>query len=156
MFEAQIKQAQPETVAFKTMHGSYDQIPQGYGELYGWVARHGLQPSGPPRAVYLTPPAPTNEDPVWELWAPVGEAGDVQPDAEGVGVKHVPEHAVAAAMHRGSYDGIATTYNMLAEWVVDHGYAMAGPPEEVYLSDPNDVPPEEYLTEVRFPVLGAH
>ena len=93
---------EPETVAYITMHGSYDQIPQGYGELYGWVAQHGLQPSGPPHAVYLTPPAADGTRTGVGAVGPVAEAGDVQPDAEGVGVKHVPEHAVAATMHRGS------------------------------------------------------
>jgi AraC family transcriptional regulator len=156
MFEAQVKQAEPETVAYITMHGSYDSIPQGYEALYGWVAQHGLQPMGAPHAVYLTPPSPAVEDPVWELWAPVAETADVQPDSAGVGVKHVPEHTVATTMHRGPYDQIAPTYNMLSEWLIDNGYAIAGPPEELYLSDPNDVPPAEYLTEIRFPVVGTH
>jgi effector-binding domain-containing protein len=156
MFEAQVMQAEPETVAYITMHGSYDQIPQGYGALYGWVAQHGLQPIGAPRAVYLTPPQPAIEDPVWELWAPVAETNDVQPDAAGVGVKHVPEHMVAMTLYRGPYDAIEPAYNQLMEWVTGHGYALAGPPEEAYLSDPNDVPPEEYVTEIRFPVAAAH
>jgi effector-binding domain-containing protein len=155
MFDAQVRQAEPETVAYITMHGSYDQIPQGYGALYGWLAQHGLQPTGPPHAVYLTPPAPEVEDPVWELWAPVADTGDIQPDSMGVGVKHVPEHTVAVTMHKGSYDALPATYDSLMQWAAGQGYVLAGPPEEVYFSDPNEVAPEEYLTEIRFPVAPA-
>ena len=43
-------------------------------------------------------------------------------------------------------------YEPLVQWLIGQGYAIAGPPEEVYFSDPDEVPPEEYLTEVRFPV----
>jgi AraC family transcriptional regulator len=156
MFEAQFKRAEPETVAYITMHGAYDQIPQGYGALYGWVAQHGLQPIGAPHAVYLTPPESAIEEPVWELWAPVAETGEAEPDPAGIGVKHVPEHLVATTTHRGPYDTIEPTYNELMQWVTGQGYVLAGPPEEIYLSDPNDVPPEEYVTEIRFPIAPAH
>lgn len=37
-------------------------------------------------------------------------------------------------------------------WLAEQGYEMAGPPEEAYLTDPAEVPPEEYLTEIAFPV----
>jgi effector-binding domain-containing protein len=34
-------------------------------------------------------------------------------------------------------------------------YRPAGPPRELYLNDPQEVPPEEYLTEVQVPVARA-
>ncbi len=155
MLEAQLKQAEPETVAFVTMRGSYDQIPQGYGALYGWVARHGLQPTGPPHAVYLTPPTDeSGREPEWELWSPIAETSDVAPDDEGIGVKHVPPHTVASTMYRGPYDAIEPAYRELMAWIAQEGYALVGPPEEIYLSDPDDVPPEQYLTEIRMPVAA--
>jgi len=33
-----------------------------------------------------------------------------------------------------------------------NGYEIVGPATEVYLSNPAETPPEELLTEVRFPV----
>jgi effector-binding domain-containing protein len=36
--------------------------------------------------------------------------------------------------------------------MLENGYEIAGPPEEVYLNDPNVTPRDEILTEVRFPV----
>ena len=156
MFEAQVKHAEPETVAFLAMRGSYDQTPMGYGQLYGWVAQHGLEPTGPPCAVYLTPPGEVSEgEPMWELWAPVAERADAPPDDTGIGVKHVPGHEVASTMHHGPYDEVEDAYRELIAWVGGHGYVLAGPPQEVYFSDPDEVPPEQYLTEIRFPVVAT-
>ena len=52
--DIEIRQHPQMTVAYLAMSGPFDQIPAGYGRLYGWVAQHGLQPTEPPRAVYLT------------------------------------------------------------------------------------------------------
>jgi effector-binding domain-containing protein len=37
-------------------------------------------------------------------------------------------------------------------WIAEQGYEIAGPSQEVYLSDPNSVAPEQYVTEIRFPI----
>jgi effector-binding domain-containing protein len=155
MFEAQVKTVEPETVAFIAMHGPYSQIPDGYGRLYGWVAQHGMQPQGMPHAVYLTAPEQVPEEQAeWELWAPVdADTPDIPVDETGCGVKHAPEHLVATATHFGPYEAIGETYYPLMDWIGGHGYEIAGPPEELYFSDPEKVPPSEYVTEVRFPVM---
>ena len=133
MFEATIKQTEPVTVAYVAMRGAYSQTPEGYGRLYGWIAQHGLQPTGMPQAVYFTSPADTPEsDALWELRAPVTETPDASPGAEGVGVKHLPAMTVASTVFVGPYDAIAPTYEALGAWVGQHGYRMAGPPAEIY------------------------
>jgi effector-binding domain-containing protein len=154
VFEAEVKMAEPEAVAYVTMHGAYSQIPEGYGRLYGWIAQHGLRPQGMPHAVYLTDPAQVPEgQAVWELWAPVQPDADDSPrDEAGVGIKHSTKHLVAAATHMGPYETIGETYEPLMRWIVTHGFQIAGPPEEIYLSDPVKVAPSEYVTEVRVPV----
>jgi len=155
MFEAQVKMVEPETVAFLSMHGAYSQIPDGYGRLYGWVAQHGMVPQGMPHAVYLTSPDEVPEDEaLWELWAPVAAGTEDMPvDESGCGVKRSPEHLVASATHVGPYETLAETYDPLVQWIGGQGYEIAGPPEELYFSDPEEVPPSEYVTEVRFPVV---
>lgn len=154
MFEAQIKTVPDETVAYLEMRGPYSQIPAGYGLLYGWAAQHGFSPQGMPEAVYLTAPDEVPEEQaLWELWAPVAGASDDSPaDETGCGVKHTGERMVAYAIHKGPYEQLGEVYEPLVQWLTAQGYAVAGPPEEVYFSDPDQVPPEEYLTEVRFPV----
>jgi len=154
MSNPELKTADAQTVAYLRMTGPYTQTPEGYGLLYGWISQHGLVPSGMPHAVYLTMPADTpEEEAVWELWAPVGgNPPETEPDDSGVGVKHVAATLVLSAMHHGPYETVAPTYDEMWVWIGANGYIVAGPPMEIYYSDPNKVPPEEYLTEVQMPI----
>ncbi len=154
MLDVQLKQTEPATVAYLHMNGPYDQIPEGYRRLYEWVGNHGLQPVGMPEAVYLTNPdqAPP-EKAEWELWAPVAPAPLESGLADDqMGVKSIGQETVAAAIHKGTYDSVESTYRALGQWIADNGYTVVGPPHEVYMSDPEQVPLEESLTEIRFPV----
>jgi AraC family transcriptional regulator len=155
MTDVEIKTIEPETVAFVSMRGPYTQIPEAMGRLYGWVAQHGFQPTGMPSGVYLTSPDEAPESQAkWELQtALAGVHSPVEADESSCGIRDNPAVTVAFAMHRGPYETVGETYEHLQHWVSANGYAMAGPPQEAYFSDPDEVPPEEYLTEVRFPVI---
>jgi len=149
-----VKQTEPMTVAFIGMWGPYTQIPEAFGKLYQWIGQKGYVPSGPPLGLYLNAPGQIPEDQLlWELRSPI--AGDValsEPDEQGLGVKHLAAIQVASTMHKGPFEKVEETYKALAEWVVQNGYEMSGPPEEVYFSNPAETRPEDLLTEIRFPV----
>ena len=154
MFEPRVNETEQMTVAYLAMRGAYAQIPEGYGRLYQWVQACGYVPMGMPRAVYFTDPAVVPEaDALWELWAPVQPGVSPSgPDDQGLGVKAVAPRRLATALHKGPYDSVGATYGALAGWIAEQGYEIAGPPEEAYLTDPAEAPPEEYLTEIAFPV----
>ena len=154
MIEVDLKTVAPATVAFIEMQGPYDQVPQAMGQLYGWIAQHGFQPVGMPGAIYLTAPDEGPESEArWELQTEVADSPEPQaPDESGCGIRRNDAADVAYTMYKGPYEAIAETYYELGHWVEANGYAMAGPPQELYYSDPAEVPPEEYLTEIRFPV----
>ena len=153
MFEPSIKQTEPQSVAYLSMKGPYSLIAESYGRLYGWVGQQGLEPVGMPAAVYLTMPGQTPEsESLWELWAPVAGGQACEPDEQGIGIKCLGAETVASAMHKGPYDQIGPVYEQLYGWLGQQGYRPAGPPRELYFSDPEEVPPEEYLTEVQMPV----
>jgi len=155
MFEPGVKQVEAMTVAYKLMRGAYGQTPHGLGELYGWLGRAGLAPQGMPQAVYLTMPETTPEDEaMWELWAPVsGDVAEREPDEHGLGIKTVPEARVASLMYQGPYEQIAPAYETLFGWIIEQGFVPGGPPRELYYSDPSEVPPAEYLTEIQMPIV---
>lgn len=157
MAEPVIKRTEPTTVAYLPMTGPYSQIPEAMGRLYRWVMEGPLEPAGMPIGVYLTDPAEVPEaQAAWEVWAPIaGEEAEVRPDESGVGVKPVPVMTVASIMHRGPYEDVGRTYDRLMTWIGEQGYEVAGPPMEVYYSDPDEVAPEDYLTEVRLGVRKA-
>lgn len=148
----ELKTTDAACVAYIPMTGPYAQIPAAMGRLFGWVARRGLVPAGMPSGVYLTDPAGGEETARWELRAPLaGDLRDAPVDASGCGIKHVAAQLVASAMYRGPYERIAPAYAEIAAWVRTHGYAVAGPPEELYCSEPT-TSPDDTLTEIRFPV----
>lgn len=149
-----VKDTEPMTVAFLSKKGSYTQVSAAFGQLYGWIGQKGYVPSGPPMGVYFNAPGRVPEDQlVWELRSPIaGKVNPGGPDKDGLGVKHVSGAKVAATMHKGAFETVAKTYELLVGWIMQNGYDIAGPSEEVYLSDPSQTPPEEMLTEVRFPV----
>jgi effector-binding domain-containing protein len=153
MLDVTIKTTEPATVAYISMHGPYDQIPVAMGRLYGWVAQRGLEPAGIPAGIYIDDPNVVGPaDATWEVHAPV--AGDLAEtaDSDGFGIKHVDAHLVASVMYKGAYEKVVPAYHELSEWVENHGYKIVGPSEELYYSDPATTEPEDYLTEIRFPV----
>lgn len=154
MIDVAVKDTQPMTVAFLAMRGAYEQIPQALGQLYCYVGANGMTPTGMPHAVYYTAPGEGHESEArWEVRAPVADtAQEREADAKGLGVKRVAPMKVASTLYKGPYEGIEPTYRELGEWVATEGYQITGPPMEFYQSDPAQVPPEEYLTEIQFPI----
>ena len=152
--DAEVKTLPARSVGYIVMHGPYDQMPRGFAKVYGWIGALGLEPAGMPMAVYLTDPSKTPEfEATWELWAPFeGDAPESGPNEKGLGVKNIEETTVASTTHKGPYESMRPTYTALQRWIADRSYEPSGPAAEVYISDPNEVPPEETLTEILIPV----
>jgi effector-binding domain-containing protein len=62
----------------------------------------------------------------------------------------VPGGEAAVLVHAGPYDTLRESYRVLADWVTGHGYRPAGPPQEIYLTGPDEPGPP--VTELRMPV----
>lgn len=152
--EVTVKTTEPMTVAFISVKGPYSQISEAFGKLYGWIGEKGYTPAGPPMGIFFNSPEQVPaEELLWEICSPI--AGDVDPsdpDEGGLGVKMLEAKEVAAIMHKGPFNEVGMIYGELAVWMMENEYEIAGPSEEVYLSDPANTPAEDLLTEVRFPV----
>lgn len=152
--ETTVKKTLPMTVAFVVMKGSLSQINDAFGKMYTFVAEAGFIPAGPPSGIYFDALGQVSEkDLKWELRVPIaGICGPSGPDERGLGFKSLEEIEVASTIHRGPFSTIGDTYGSLTSWIADNGYQIAGPCEEVYLTEPGNTPPAEILTEVRFQV----
>ncbi len=74
-------------------------------------------------------------------------------DTKHVKFKTVPPLTYASATFKGSYDLIGEVNEAVAEWVRDNGYEFSGAMFNIYYVTPNDTSnPEEYITEVCYPV----
>ena len=149
-----VKETEPMTVAFVSMKGPYTQISEAFGKLYGWIGEKGYVPAGPPLGVYFNAPGQVPDDQLaWELRSPIaGDVAPIGPVEQGLGIKRLEAVQVAATMHKGPFDQVGKIYEALSAWIMENGYEIVGLPEELYLSDPASTPPDELLTEVRFPV----
>ena len=58
----------------------------------------------------------------------------------------------AVLTHHGAYKDIPKTFAALEAWVGDHATGR-GVPREVYLSDPDEVPMADRVTEIVFPIV---
>jgi len=125
-------------------------IGGAFGEVYGYLGVHGAVPEGPPFIIYHGSPA-SGEPFEIEICAPVPVP--VEPPA-GWQLQELPAGLFATLLHVGPYDTIGAAYAQLMTWPGAHGLAVAGPPREVYLSEP-ETPPEQIRTMVELPVVEA-
>ena len=152
--KAIIKTTKPMTVAFTKVKGSYSRIPHTFSKLFSWITENKYKSVGPAMVVYHAPPGQAPDDQSsWEVRSQLfGDAGTSEPDEHGTGIKSVNAIQVASAVHKGPYEKIVNTYNALTNWIDNNNYEIAGPYEESYFDSPEQVPVDELLTEIRFPV----
>ncbi|MFQ5924613.1 MAG: GyrI-like domain-containing protein [Dehalococcoidia bacterium] len=152
--EVTIKKTEPVTVAFLSMKGPFTQMEEAFGKLFDWIVEKGYAPAGPPSGMYFNDPGQVPEEELlWEFQCPIGgEISTSGPDDRGLGIKRLEAVEVASTMHKGPFHEVGKTYGALAGWIMENGYEIVGPAEEIYFSEPEKTPPQELLTEVRFQV----
>ncbi|HSW42730.1 MAG TPA: MerR family transcriptional regulator [Patescibacteria group bacterium] len=152
VYEVKVKEVPEQPVLMirtrTTMAGIAEAMGRAFGELMAYQGRAGIAPAGPPLCVYAED---FNGETGGEMWvcvpAPSGVTGEGR-----VETAALPGGTMATTIHRGPYDTIGQAYAALFGWIEEHGHHPAGPMRDVYLTDPDEVPPEEYLTEVLWPI----
>jgi effector-binding domain-containing protein len=130
--------------AYKTM------MMNGYGKLGVWM-KAGGKVKGPSLAFYYEDPSKTAaKDLTCKLCFPT-DTGAKGSDI--VMVANLPEEKCAVAQYKGPYESSDYIWNAVDKWIAAHNLVTAGAPSEVYLKGPSDnVPPAEFITEIRIPV----
>lgn len=79
--------------------------------------------------------------------------GDL-PENERIKVKYLDAvDEMATVVHKGPFETLSLAYSAISKWIEDNGYEIVGAPRELYLKGEwltND--PNEYITEIQFPV----
>ena len=119
-----------------------------FPELFAHIGRHGVIATGHPFVLYHAF-GPELIDA--EVCVPV--AGPA-PASDRIATRTIAAATVVRTVHLGLYEELGTAYAALAEWLDDHGYAVAGPVRERFLTGvADDVPPDLYRTELDQPVV---
>ncbi len=123
---------------------SVDDYGKYMGKLFETVAKEKLTISGTPMSIYHDKEFnPESND--TEIAIPVKEAVK--------GTRELAGGLCAFGVLKGPYSELTSVYAKLEEWIEKEGYKIAAPPYEVYLTDPStNTSPEEYVTEVYFPI----
>lgn len=153
--DAQIKALDPVRVAFVRAQGPYAKSAEtAWQKLCGWAGRKGLfSPNTRFIGVSYDDPDITQPDKI-RYDACLTLTKDLPPEGE-VGMQEIGGGLFAVTVVRGPYEkSLAPAYARLCgEWVPKQGYRLRiGPSLEVYLNDPDQVKPEDLLTEIYVPV----
>ena len=117
-----------------------------FAKAYALLEKTGYKCLGAPLAIYHSLEFdPENTD--VELAFPT--------DASGPHTRVLAGGECAVALYRGSYANLSQVYARLIEWLEEESLVMAAPPYEKYLNSPHEVPEDQLLTEVCFPVRKA-
>ncbi len=117
-----------------------------YGRIMEYLGSVGIQPSGPPFAVYHNMDMTALDVEIGILVpSPVEGRGDLAPGT-------IPGGRAAVGMHTGPYETIGESYDALMAFVRENGLEMGPFSYEFYLNDPGSCPPEELQTEIFFPI----
>jgi len=132
------------TILYSRQNMSIDDFGKYYGMLFSTALKGKYTICGAPMAIYHDKEFdPQNND--TELAFPVKEQGE--------GTRILKGGLHTKAVLRGPYSELPSVYARVKQWVDENGYTIAAPPFEAYLNDPcSGISPEEYLTEIYFPV----
>ncbi len=134
-----------------TLPGGYGETGQLFDKLMPYVFQLRAQMIGPPiEIIYDEEFKETDVD--VEVAVPV--ASIVPAKGEFKSYELPGYNQMATTIHKGSYDTVSAAYAALMKWIEANGYQVAGPSREIYFTDPHSgVAPNEYVTEVQFPVV---
>ncbi len=126
-------------------------VPETIERLLAWLGARGLQCLGPPLTLHRDPVEGIENDALdVEIGFPVapGATGDDE-----VSIRVCPAARAAVLEHRGAYASLPAVFEPLHEWILERGFAPAGPVREVYATNPGDTLDESaYLTRICWPL----
>jgi len=146
--EVQLVETKPKNILYKRLILSSDDYASGYGhyfsKLYERIAMEKLTLLGQPMTIYHSPE-----------FNPAGNDTEfaIQIDESVKGTRDLPGSLCAKSVLKGPYSELTAVYANLMKWIENESYELISPPYEIYVTDPHqNNAPEDYVTEVYFPV----
>lgn len=125
--------------------GIAEAMGKGFGEVYTFVAEHGIKPVSMPSAIYVEMPSPAG------MFFRLGFFVDAVDAASASG--NVKAGVIAAgdafkAIHTGPYDELNKTHDAIWTQMDSVGVERGRPVWEIYVDDPMETDPDQLRTEV--------
>lgn len=152
-YEIILKNVPPQKVVSirKTLPGGYSKTGILFDKMMPYVFQAGAQMVGPPVEIIYDEEYKEKDVDV-EVAVPVAFSIPVKGEFK---CYDLPRYEnMATTIHKGSYDMVSAAYTALMKWIDANGYQVASPSREIYFTDPHSgIPPNEYVTEIQFPVV---
>lgn len=113
------------------------------GKLYEKIGREKFTPIGPPMSIYHCAEFDPEKFDA-EVAIPVSEKNKE--------TKELPASLCAMVSFKGPYSELTSAHTKINKWIEENNYEIIAPAVEVYISDPMKTAPEDYVTEVYYPV----
>ena len=149
-----IKNVQDVRVISKRDKGTYSEVT---GKLIGLLMNQIFRKENNPALVKINGPIMTlyhdpeykEQDADIEVAIPIVGKMVVDDDFE---LKKIFGCKLISVLHTGPYYQIGLAWDQVMQYVEKNHIQINGPPREVYLNDPNQVPEEQLLTEIQVPI----
>jgi effector-binding domain-containing protein len=151
-YEIVIKKIAPlKVVSIRQIMPNYSATGQLFERIAAYVYKSGSQMTGPPMLI-IHDDGFKEKDVDLEAAFPI--AREVLSKSEFKCLELPDYEQAATTIHKGSYDSVGGAYSALGKWIETNGYQITGPCREIYYTDPRGgTPPNEYITEIQFPVV---
>lgn len=135
----------PETIFGVRKTISVKDFQELFGELYAELGKNKMEPLGGPLAFYHDEDFNASSSDI-EVAVPVAEGTP--------GARTLAGGLHAYSTLTGPYEpeAFAATYAGIVQWIESNGYHMTGAPFDVYVKGGTEVKPEDYITEIYFPI----
>jgi AraC family transcriptional regulator len=151
--DVQVKQVEPQKVAFVRHIGPYAECAAAWNKLCAWAGPKGLFQPGVQfiGLCYDDPDITPAEKIRYDACLTIDQ--DIKPEGE-IGVQTIEGGLYAMATLHGPYTGLSDLYAQICgQWIPAGGYEIRSLPSfEVYLNSPEETPEEELLTDVYVPI----
>jgi len=123
-------------------------IPAAFQEIANYLHERGLEPVGPPTTIcpYADEEGMVDIENAWTVDVDVPGRGRIE-------AATLPACTVLAYKHRGHYKELDRSYRALEGLVEQEGLSKTGEPREIYWTNPKELPPEGWVTEIQFPII---
>ena len=128
--------------------GAFDTLVDAFKSVYGYLAKEGVQPAGPPFVIY------TQTDDVgfeYQAAVPIAQVPRVAPQGD-IAVGDTPSGKMLKFVHRGSYDDMDTTYEAITNYLDEKRLEAKDIFIEEYVTDPVTTAEDKLVVHVFVPL----
>lgn len=144
VYQIKEKTLEPMLIAAVRMRGKYSDCGQGFSQI---GRKFGMRICGKP-LVLCYDQEYRADDANFEVCMPIRKGESV----DNISVRELPGGRCISLLHRGPYDELGRSYELLKEYVAAKEYEIQIPTREVYLKGPGMIfrgNPRKYLTEIQ-------